>query len=61
MKQLSGIIMVVFAIVAFLTLSQVEVLAWGINYPGGSVNWGNDRGRAGVGINVPGFKLNEGW
>ncbi len=32
MKQPTGIIIVVFAIVAFLTLSQFEVLAWGINY-----------------------------
>jgi hypothetical protein len=91
MKQLAGIITVVFAIGAFLTLSHVKVLAWGINYPGGKVQWGNDRGavrfpggevrwgeygavqfpggrvdwddrgRAGVGINVPGFKLNKGW
>ncbi len=44
MKQLAGIVTVVFAIGAFLTLSQVEVLAWGINYPGGRVNLGNDRG-----------------
>lgn len=44
MKQLAGVIIVVFAIGAFLTLSQVEVLAWGINYPGGRVQWGNDRG-----------------
>ncbi len=91
MKKLAGIITVVFAIGAFLALSQVEILAWGINYPGGSVNWGNDRGavrfpggevrwgeygavqfpggrvdwndrgRGGVGINVPGFNYNKRW
>ena len=91
MKQLAGIIIAVFTIAAFLTLSQAEVLAWGINYPGGKVRWGNgrgavkfpggevrwgeygavrfpggrvdwdDRGRGGVGINVPGFNFNKGW
>jgi hypothetical protein len=91
MKKLAGIITVVFAVVAFLTLSQTKVLAWGINYPGGRVQWGNDggavrfpggevrwgeygavqfpggrvdwndRGRGGVGINVPGFNYNKRW
>jgi len=91
MRQLAGVSIVVFAIGAFLSLSQVDVLAWGINYPGGRVQWGNDRGavrfpggevqwgeygavqfpggrvnwddrgRSGVGTNVPGFKLNKGW
>jgi hypothetical protein len=44
MKQLAGIIIVVFVIGAFLALSQAEVLAWGINYPGGRVQWDNDGG-----------------
>jgi hypothetical protein len=91
MKQLAGVIIAVFAIGAFLSLSQVEVLAWGINYPGGRVQWGNDRGvvrfpggkvkwgeygavqfpggsvgwddrgRGGVGIDVPRFNFNVGW
>jgi hypothetical protein len=44
MKRLSGIAMVALAMGAFLTFSQTEVLAWGINYPGGRVQWGNDSG-----------------
>jgi len=44
MKQLSAIFIVVLAIVAFLTLSRANVLAWGINYPGGGVQWGSDGG-----------------
>ena len=44
MKHLSGIVMLVLAIGACLTLSQTEVLAWSVNYPGGRVQWGNDGG-----------------
>jgi hypothetical protein len=44
MKRRSGIIILLFTIGAFLTLSQVEVVAWSINYPGGRVQWGYDRG-----------------
>ena len=44
MKQLSAIVIAVFLTGAFLTFSQTEVLAWGISYPGGRVQWGNERG-----------------
>ncbi len=44
MKKHSAIIIAVFVIGAFLTLYQAEVQAWGINYPGGRVQWGNDGG-----------------
>jgi hypothetical protein len=56
MKPLTGIMIVVFAIGAFLTLSPVEILAWGINYPGGRVQWDNDRGA----VRFPGGKVRWG-
>lgn len=56
MKRLAGTITMALIIGALVAFSHVDVLAWGINFPGGSVQWGTGRGA----VSFPGGQVRWG-